>query len=57
MIVCICNAIREAEIRETVRQGATEPECAYARLGCEPRCGQCLPFAAEIIEEERSVAA
>ena len=53
MIVCICNAITESEVREAARTGATSPEAAYACLGCEAQCGCCLDYAQEIIDEER----
>jgi bacterioferritin-associated ferredoxin len=56
MVVCICNALRENEIRDAVRAGSAHPKCAYKRLGCEIRCGQCLPFAREIIQAERAAA-
>lgn len=56
MVVCICNALRENEIRDAVRAGSSHPKCAYRRLGCEVRCGQCLPFAREIIQDERAAA-
>ena len=48
MIVCVCNAIREDELRAAARQGATEPLGAYASLGCEPlEQGSADPPAAE----------
>lgn len=53
MIVCVCNALTEDEVREAARGGATCPTNAYARLGCEPQCGCCLDYAQEIIDEER----
>ena len=53
MIVCVCNAITEAEVREAARCGASSPETAYARLGCEPHCGCCLTYAQQLIDEER----
>jgi bacterioferritin-associated ferredoxin len=56
MIVCICNAIREKELREAARQGATCPASAYAAKGCRPRCGQCFSFARQIIAAERATA-
>jgi bacterioferritin-associated ferredoxin len=56
MVVCICNAIRESDVRSAAREGASEPRCAYRRLGCQVRCGQCLPFAREIIQSERAIA-
>lgn len=52
MIVCVCNAIREHEIREVARTGVTDVEHIYRELGCEPNCCQCLPFARQIVETE-----
>jgi bacterioferritin-associated ferredoxin len=52
MIVCICNAITEHELREVAGRNVRTPEAAYARLGCEPQCGCCLDYAQEIIDEE-----
>jgi bacterioferritin-associated ferredoxin len=57
MIVCVCNAIREDELRAAARQGASEPLGAYASLGCEPQCGCCLDYAQEVIDDEHAVAA
>ena len=56
MIVCVCNALREADVRSAARQGASCPTSAYAMLGRRPRCGQCFPFARDIISAERSVS-
>jgi bacterioferritin-associated ferredoxin len=49
MIVCVCNAIREKDLREAARCGRERPSDVYARLGRKPKCGQCLPFAQDII--------
>ena len=54
MIVCVCNAICEEQVRSLARKGAPCPQAAYRRLGCEPQCCSCLDYAAEIIDEERS---
>ncbi len=56
MVVCICNAIRESDVREAVRKGATCPRSAYASLGHRPRCGQCIPFASEVVRSETVAA-
>jgi len=56
MLVCICNAIREKDFREAVRDGAESPCSAYARFGHRPKCGQCISFAKTIIEKERVAA-
>jgi bacterioferritin-associated ferredoxin len=54
MVVCVCNAIREKDLKEAVRGGADTPCSAYARLGRRPKCGQCVPFARTIIATERA---
>src|SRR3546814_2013784 len=53
MVVCVCNAIREKDVRAAVRSGASCPSSAYARAGHRPKCGQCFPFAREIIASEQ----
>lgn len=53
MIVCVCNAITEDELRELARAGARTPEEAYAVLGHEPQCGSCLHYADKLMAEER----
>ena len=52
MYVCICNAYRDAEIREAARAGLRCAHKAYAALGGGPRCGRCLPTAQELIDRE-----
>ncbi|MEZ5656793.1 MAG: (2Fe-2S)-binding protein [Sphingobium sp.] len=53
MLVCVCNGIREKDFRSAVREGATGPYDAYARLGRRPKCGQCVSFAKTLIADER----
>ena len=55
MVVCICNAIREDQLRNVARQCST-PCRAYDALGCRPKCGQCVGFARAIIDEQRAAA-
>ena len=57
MYVCICNAIRESDLRAAARQCCSlGSEALYARLGFQPQCRQCLDEAEEIITEERAGA-
>lgn len=56
MVVCICNAIREKDLRAAVRKDDACPKSAYARLGHRPKCGQCLSFARNLLEAERATA-
>jgi bacterioferritin-associated ferredoxin len=54
MIVCVCNAIREIDVRKAARDGAACPASAYRRVGRTPRCGQCFPFARQLIAAEQA---
>jgi bacterioferritin-associated ferredoxin len=56
MIVCVCNALRENDVREAARRGAKCPRSAYESLGRRPNCGQCFSFAREIIAAEQQAA-
>lgn len=54
MIVCVCNALKERDVREAARLADRAcPKAAYAQLGCKVKCGQCLPFAREVVEDAR----
>jgi bacterioferritin-associated ferredoxin len=55
MIICVCNAISEDELRHVARRcGAPCAKMAYAALGCEPQCCTCVPYAQEIVDEVRT---
>ena len=56
MVVCVCNAIREKDVRQAARGAAMSPGRLYQSLGCRLQCGQCVPFAREIIKSERALA-
>lgn len=56
MVVCICNALKEADVRKAARDGACCPTTAYRAFGRKPRCGQCFSFARELIAAERATA-
>ena len=56
MYVCLCNAYRDADIRELAQAGVRCAREAYLTLGSGPRCGNCLGFAQVMIDrihEER----
>ncbi|MFM7403793.1 MAG: bacterioferritin-associated ferredoxin [Erythrobacter sp.] len=57
MYTCICNAIRETDLREAARSCDGDAEATYASLGKRPNCGQCLDEAQKIIDTERAAAA
>jgi bacterioferritin-associated ferredoxin len=57
MYVCICNAYRESNVRDAIRQGADDNgitvEQIYARLGRGLRCGQCSSYVQDMINVVR----
>ena len=57
MVVCVCNAIRESQLRDVARNGQLRcAKAAYAQLGRKPKCGQCLSFARNIISDATAAA-
>ncbi|SMF61679.1 (2Fe-2S)-binding protein [Allosphingosinicella indica] len=56
MVVCVCNALKECDVRRAARGGAGCPTSAYRALGRKPRCGQCFSFARELIAAETASA-
>ena len=56
MYVCICNAIKESELRRVARHCPGDAEACYAALGKAPNCGTCLCDADDVIAEERELA-
>ena len=55
MYVCVCNAIRETELRAVAHRTVGDARVAYAALGKIPQCGTCLCEADEILDDERMV--
>lgn len=55
MYVCICNAIRESDLRRAARACSGDVEKVYALLGKRPDCRQCLDEAADLLCEEREM--
>ncbi|KQM18748.1 (2Fe-2S)-binding protein [Novosphingobium sp. Leaf2] len=54
MYVCICNAIREKDLRCAARRCRGSAEAIYGALGRTPQCRQCLDDAEDIIADELS---
>jgi bacterioferritin-associated ferredoxin len=45
MIVCVCKAVSERQIRTAVKNGATSLRDLTRELGVGTCCGKCLPEA------------
>jgi bacterioferritin-associated ferredoxin len=57
MYICICNAIREDDLRAAARDHGGDVDAVYEALGKRPQCGSCLDDAALILIEQRLAAA
>lgn len=53
MYICICNAVRECDLRKAALACPGDIDAVYGALGCQAQCGQCLDEATEILIEER----
>ena len=49
MYVCICNAVRESEIKSVIAEGVRDVEAVYTALDIEPQCGTCRSYISELL--------
>jgi bacterioferritin-associated ferredoxin len=52
MYVCICERVREREVRIAIRRGARTEESVGEACGAGTGCGGCLERICDLIEEE-----
>ena len=57
MYVCICNAIRESDLRAAALCCSGDADEVYMSLGRTPQCRQCIDDAHVILRDERTAAA
>jgi bacterioferritin-associated ferredoxin len=50
--VCICERVREREVRIAVRRGARTEESVGEACGAGTGCGSCLERICDLIDEE-----
>lgn len=51
MIICVCNAVSEKQIREAIRGGASSIGDLRAATGCGTNCGSCVETAVSLIDQ------
>ncbi|MDV7340245.1 (2Fe-2S)-binding protein [Terasakiella sp. A23] len=54
MYVCVCNGIREKQVRKAVNDGAATVGRVFKAHGCKPECAQCVNCMRNVIEQESS---
>lgn len=53
LYVCICNAIKETELRKAAVRHKGSAEEVYATFGRTPQCRQCLEYAETVLADAR----
>lgn len=51
MVVCICNRISDHQIRDAIHEGASGYHDIRTNLGVGNCCGQCAPYAKELVND------
>lgn len=51
MLVCICKGVSDKDIKKAIHEGATGFRDVSVQLGVGSCCGQCAPYARELITE------
>ncbi|HET8900071.1 MAG TPA: (2Fe-2S)-binding protein [Rhodanobacteraceae bacterium] len=54
MIVCVCNSLSEADIRQQVAEGVRNFDALRNRTGCSGSCGCCEEVAREVFSDALS---
>lgn len=54
MYVCICNAVRESDVRHAVEQGVCSFRDAVHQLNMANRCGKCARHAHALFTQARA---
>lgn len=52
MYVCICNALKEEDVRTAATNGAQKPREIFNAHGCKPECAKCTNCIRKIIQNE-----
>ena len=56
MIVCLCNALTEAQLSDAVGKGALRPREVYAACDCKAQCGGCTRTILGLIREVKAAS-
>jgi bacterioferritin-associated ferredoxin len=54
--VCICERVRECEVRAAIRAGARTEQCVGDACGAGTGCGSCLDRIEDLLTEELGAA-
>lgn len=52
MLVCVCKGISDKQIDASLAEGATSFRAIKSELGLGSCCGQCIPFAKDMVADK-----
>jgi bacterioferritin-associated ferredoxin len=54
MYVCLCHGFTDRQVRSAVSEGgAGSTAQVFRHFEAKPRCGKCVPFVRELVEETK----
>lgn len=56
MYVCLCQAVKDSEVRQAVASGVEDVDQLAEALGVGTGCGSCRDFAQALIDETLAAA-
>ena len=57
MYVCLCNGLRDRDLRPHTSGGRNSVSMVYQACGCRPQCGKCVPFVRQMLRDGSEAAA
>jgi bacterioferritin-associated ferredoxin len=51
MYVCVCNAIKDSQVRQALQEGKSSISALRQHLACESRCGKCTGTMQNMLKE------
>jgi bacterioferritin-associated ferredoxin len=51
MFICLCNALKDSQMCGAIADGAQCVSEVYKSLGCQPKCGKCVPYVREQLSQ------
>lgn len=52
MYACICNSLKDGDVREAARRGAGTVGQVFKALDCKPKCATCVTCIRDVLEDE-----
>jgi len=50
MYVCVCNALTDEQVAASIDGGVRDANAVHPTLGCQVRCGRCIPTIVDMMD-------